>query len=32
MQVELVDDAKYSVIGMGSISFCMPAREVLELH
>jgi hypothetical protein len=32
MQVELGDDAKYLVIGMGSISFCMPTGEVLELH
>jgi hypothetical protein len=32
MQVELGDDAKYSVIGMGSISFCMLAEKVIELH
>lgn len=32
MQVELGDDATYSVIGMGSISFYMPSGDVLELH
>jgi hypothetical protein len=32
MQEELGDDAKFLVIGMGSISFHMPTREVLELH
>ncbi|KAH9293147.1 hypothetical protein KI387_041654, partial [Taxus chinensis] len=32
MQVELGDDAKYSVTGIGSISFRMPVGEVLELH
>jgi hypothetical protein len=32
MHVELGDDAKYLMIGMGSISFYMPTREVLELY
>jgi hypothetical protein len=30
--VELGDDGKYLVIRLGSISFCMLAGEVLELH
>jgi hypothetical protein len=30
--VELGDDGKYPVTGLGSISFRMPPREVLELH
>jgi hypothetical protein len=32
MQVELSDEGKYSVIGLGSISFHMPIREILEFH
>lgn len=32
MQVEFFDDAKYLVIGMGSISFCMLVVEVIKLH
>jgi len=31
IQVELGDDATYIVTGMGSISFCIPSRNVLEL-
>jgi hypothetical protein len=31
MQVELGGNATYLVIGMGSISFCMPSSDVLEL-
>jgi hypothetical protein len=32
MHVELGDDVKYSMIGMDSISFYLPTREILELH
>jgi hypothetical protein len=32
MQVELGDDGKYPMTGLGSISFCMPTKEVLDLH
>jgi hypothetical protein len=32
MHVELGDDDRYLVTRLGSISFCMLVREVLDLH
>jgi hypothetical protein len=32
IQVELNDDASYPMTEMGSVSFCMPSGDVLELY